>query len=358
MNEERSSSSYEHLAVIAYAVSSTAVPASSPYKPRKYYAIRVGRPPSPTIVHSWPECSALVTGFSHAEFKSFSKLCDAESYLNLQYNQSPSIPFGPPEGETAEDRLMTIKNLNIRPQRWYGTRSPPQRDGNHDHTDSGDACYILHDDPATLPSLPLVTSILFGIYKGAEKKPLNALAPVWQPLRAKALPEKENKNPSDYSSFHQSERSTKNMSTNSHTETKPNKSHNFEKPESTRRQNNEGRQQACPLVLPAFCSQPQQRAGHPLFAESLESIQITSPHDDAALSFLDYVSLPKIYAQIKSKVRQVQDLEGKGQQGNGMFYDSGASRTVIQSDSPLRPLLTQVQPTSGSCTVGSGIKLP
>ncbi len=41
-----------------------------------------------------------------------------------------------------------------------------------------------------------------------------------------------------------------------------------------------------------------------------------------------------------------------------MFYDSGAFRTVIQSDSPLRSLLTQVKPTSGSCTVGSGIKLP
>ncbi len=41
-----------------------------------------------------------------------------------------------------------------------------------------------------------------------------------------------------------------------------------------------------------------------------------------------------------------------------MFYDSGASRTVIQSNSPLRSLLTQVKPTSGSCTVGSGIKLP
>ena len=41
-----------------------------------------------------------------------------------------------------------------------------------------------------------------------------------------------------------------------------------------------------------------------------------------------------------------------------MFYDSGASRTVIQSDSPLRSLLTQVKPTTGSCTVGSGIQLP
>jgi hypothetical protein len=41
-----------------------------------------------------------------------------------------------------------------------------------------------------------------------------------------------------------------------------------------------------------------------------------------------------------------------------MFYDSGASRTVIQTESPLRPLLTQVQTTFGAGTVGSGVKLP
>jgi hypothetical protein len=110
------------------------------------------------------------------------------------------------------------------------------------------------------------------------------------------------------------------------------------------------------LVLPAFCSLPQPQSGHVLFAES--KLSKTSQHEDKALSFLDYVSLPKIYAQIKSKTRQLQDLESKGHQGNWMFYDSGASRSVIQADSPLRPLLKQVRQTSGSCTVGSGIKLP
>ncbi len=41
-----------------------------------------------------------------------------------------------------------------------------------------------------------------------------------------------------------------------------------------------------------------------------------------------------------------------------MHFDSGASRTVINADSPLRPLLKQVTPESGSCTVGSGDQLP
>jgi len=70
------------------------------------------------------------------------------------------------------------------------------------------------------------------------------------------------------------------------------------------------------------------------------------------------VSLPQIYAEVKLKTEQLKDLEDNGHSGHWMFYDSGASRTVIKAESPLRPLLSQVQPTTGSCTVGSGVKLP
>ncbi len=112
-------------------------------------------------------------------------------------------------------------------------------------------------------------------------------------------------------------------------------------------------QSSTSLLLPAFCSKPQPDGNHTLFAGNDD--KVTEEH---ALSFLDRVSLPKIYAQVKQKNRQLLDHEEKGLAGQWMFYDSGASRTVIQADSPLRPLLTQVQPTSGSCTVGSGVKLP
>ena len=41
-----------------------------------------------------------------------------------------------------------------------------------------------------------------------------------------------------------------------------------------------------------------------------------------------------------------------------MFFDSGASRTVIQTESPLRSHLSNVIPSNGSCTIGNGTRLP
>ncbi len=51
-------------------------------------------------------------------------------------------------------------------------------------------------------------------------------------------------------------------------------------------------------------------------------------------------------------------MDEEGNQGHWIYFDSGASRTVINADSPLRPLLTKVTPTTGSCTVGSGDQIP
>ncbi len=41
-----------------------------------------------------------------------------------------------------------------------------------------------------------------------------------------------------------------------------------------------------------------------------------------------------------------------------MFFDSGASRTIIQTESPLRSHLSNVLPSNGSCTIGNGTRLP
>ena len=46
------------------------------------YAIRKGRKNN-VIVHSWPECSKLVTGYEGAEYKKFPSEPAAEEYLNL-----------------------------------------------------------------------------------------------------------------------------------------------------------------------------------------------------------------------------------------------------------------------------------
>jgi hypothetical protein len=199
-----SSSSYERPTAVAYTVSPNActeLPDRIPFISRKYYAIRIGRAPSPTIVHSWSECSALLTGFSRAEFRSFRQLRDAEAYLDLPPVQNASISCTPSDEETAEDRLMTIKNLNLRPLRWFGTRTPLQHDSERNtecaNEDNSDACYILHDDVESTHSMPLVTSVLFGLYKGAENKPLNALAPSWLPQQTKNRLEKENEKLND-----------------------------------------------------------------------------------------------------------------------------------------------------------------
>ncbi len=41
-----------------------------------------------------------------------------------------------------------------------------------------------------------------------------------------------------------------------------------------------------------------------------------------------------------------------------MSFVSGASRTVIRTESPLRSHLTNVTPSNGSCTIGNGTRLP
>jgi hypothetical protein len=53
----------------------------SPLSAKKYYAVRRGRYPSPTIVDSWDTCKQLVHGFPNAEFKSFRTFPEATTYL-------------------------------------------------------------------------------------------------------------------------------------------------------------------------------------------------------------------------------------------------------------------------------------
>ena len=67
---------------------------------------------------------------------------------------------------------------------------------------------------------------------------------------------------------------------------------------------------------------------------------------------------PVSCAKLEKKKQQIHDLEQAGEPGLWMFFDSGASRTVIQTESPLRSHLSNVIPSSGSCTIGNGTRLP
>lgn len=51
----------------------------------KFYAVRKGV--TPGIYRSWAECKAVVTGFSGAEYKSFTTLQEAEDYMDMGTGQ-------------------------------------------------------------------------------------------------------------------------------------------------------------------------------------------------------------------------------------------------------------------------------
>ena len=143
--------------------------------------------------------------------------------------QNASISCSLSDEETAEGRLMAIKNLHLRPLRWYGTRSPLQRDSEGDtecaKDDGSDACYILHDDAEPTHPLPLVTSVLYGLYKGAENKPLNALATPWLPQQTKTSSEKENEKLNDFQ-IHPELLQSERLNKIANTESKSSKFHN------------------------------------------------------------------------------------------------------------------------------------
>lgn len=56
----------------------------------KYYAVRNGR--TTGILTSWDECKKSVTGYSGAEFKSFTSLEDAKAYIRNEASKTEEIP--------------------------------------------------------------------------------------------------------------------------------------------------------------------------------------------------------------------------------------------------------------------------
>ncbi len=58
--------------------------------------------------------------------------------------------------------------------------------------------------------------------------------------------------------------------------------------------------------------------------------------------------------QRDEKMKELRNKEANGEKGLWMYLDSGASRSVIQEDSPIRKHLLNVSKTTGSCKVGNG----
>ena len=60
---------------------------------------------------------------------------------------------------------------------------------------------------------------------------------------------------------------------------------------------------------------------------------------------------------MNSKTAEIKDRQAKGEEGLWIYLDSGASRSVISENSPLKSHLYNIQETDGSCSVGNGATL-
>jgi transposase InsO family protein len=66
---------------------------------------------------------------------------------------------------------------------------------------------------------------------------------------------------------------------------------------------------------------------------------------------------PEIKQQLAKKIHNLNERRAKGDTGIWMYLDSGASRSVIHEESPIRALLSNISETQGSCNVGNGASL-
>jgi hypothetical protein len=66
---------------------------------------------------------------------------------------------------------------------------------------------------------------------------------------------------------------------------------------------------------------------------------------------------PKIKAQLEMQLAKIKTLKGKCKEELWMYFDSGASRSVISTTSPIRSQLQSVSPAYGSCSIGDGTPL-
>ncbi len=79
----------------------------------KFYVVRKGRQTG--IFTTWPECQEQVTGFSGAEYKSFSTRVEAEAWLGgySTYKKPPSAPPAMPCSKNVVDAYMQSQRKKL-----------------------------------------------------------------------------------------------------------------------------------------------------------------------------------------------------------------------------------------------------
>jgi transposase InsO family protein len=71
----------------------------------------------------------------------------------------------------------------------------------------------------------------------------------------------------------------------------------------------------------------------------------------------DHLYPPEIKSKLVTQLAKIKSMKACSQEELWMYYDSGASRSVISTTSPIRTHLHEVQPTYGSCSIGDGTPL-
>jgi hypothetical protein len=69
---------------------------------------------------------------------------------------------------------------------------------------------------------------------------------------------------------------------------------------------------------------------------------------------IDFFNNIKVKRELEEKLASLQDMT---EPELWMYFDSGASRSVISTESPIRKHLKGIKPAYGSCSVGNGTPL-
>ncbi len=71
----------------------------------------------------------------------------------------------------------------------------------------------------------------------------------------------------------------------------------------------------------------------------------------------EHLSSPTIKSQLEMQLDKIKSSKANSQEKLWMYFDSGASRSVISPNSPIRSQLRAVTPAYGSCSIGDGTPL-
>jgi hypothetical protein len=258
-----------------------------------------------------------VTGYSNAAHRSFRSEQDALLYLH----EASDLQIVGASGDDASYRQTTTAEQRLKALNLKAT---------------SDSSFILLD-----------TNVVTAVFNS----PLRTNAPAWRPTDQNKENENANENKTGITT-------NEALPTNQRTLNCYDESETCQTPSSKNKTIASGPQDS--TALPVLDSTSPRNGGYTFFSdgsdhEVFQAEELNGYHQAA---FNDLFANKQIKSQLLIKRKKLSMMESEGDEGKWMYFDSGASRTVINADSPLRPLLKQVTPESGSCTVGSGDQLP